>query len=414
MNIGFFTDTYYPHLNGVTISVDNFARELRKKGHTVYIFAPRSKKRGKQEENLTNLPSVKLLSEELTFYMPLPTSYKDYAKMYKLELDLIHAHGNGPFSILGYQVARMKKIPYLLTFHTMFAKYTHYILNGRVIKPKMVEAAMRVFANLCDGILTPSEKMKNELISYGVHKPVYVIPNFVEKDTFMHVEKNYLHKKLGLSNTTPLLMSVGRLGKEKNFAFLIEMFAELAKEESKSHLVIVGQGPDGKRLKTLAETLGITDRVHFTGKINNKDMPSVYADSTMFVFTSQSETQGLVLLEACVAELPLVVVKDAAYANTVLHKKNGYAIPLDKKKFVEKIQLLLSDASLRNKMGKASSEILDEYFPPELITETLLKVYRNSLKNYASTPRLGRITRINSAAMLRLRRTTQLLNKLFN
>ena len=411
MNIGFFTDTYYPHLNGVTISVDNFAKELRKKGHTVYIFAPKTKKKGKKEEDLTNLPSLKILSAEPEVYMPLPTSYKDYAKIFRLELDLIHAHGNGAFSLLGYQVARMKRIPFLLTFHTLHPHYSHYFLNGRVIKPRMIETALRLFANLCDAVLTPSEKMKKELVRYGVKKPIHVIPNFVEKDELTKIKKNYLHKKLGLPANAPLLLSVGRLGKEKSFNFVIETFHELAKTKNESHLVIVGQGTESKNLKQLVNDLGLTDRVHFTGKINKKDMPSVYADATIFVFASVSEVHPLVALEACAAGLPIIVAKDAAFANVVMDKKNGFLLPLQKKRFVEKIQLLLKDDNLRAKMGKESKEIIDKNFPPELLTDMLLKVYNNTLKNYDKT---GRLIRINNAARLRLRRTTQLLDRLFN
>src|SRR6185437_950330 len=194
MKIAFFTDTYYPQLNGVTISVDNFAKELRKRGHTVYIFAPRIKKRRSHiDEDLTNLNTIKLLSIESPIYIPMPTTYTEYKKLFRLDFDIVHAHGNGAFSLLGYQVARMKRVPYILTFHTLLTKYTHYILKGKVIKPKMVETGLRVFANLCDNIITPSEKMKKELLRYGVKKPIEVIPNFIEKDDFRKVEKNYLH-----------------------------------------------------------------------------------------------------------------------------------------------------------------------------------------------------------------------------
>src|SRR6185437_7275617 len=156
MKIAFFTDTYYPQLNGVTISVDNFAKELRKRGHTVYIFAPKIKKRRSNDEHTTTLTTIKILSAESPIYIPMPTAYKDYTKLFRLDFDLVHAHGNGAFSLLGYQVARMKRIPYILTFHTLLTKYTHYFLRGKVIKPKMVETGLRVFANLCDEVITPS------------------------------------------------------------------------------------------------------------------------------------------------------------------------------------------------------------------------------------------------------------------
>lgn len=410
MKIAFFTDTYYPQLNGVTISVDNFAQELRKKGHTVYIFAPRIKKSRKKDENLTNLPSIKILSSEHALYIPVPTSYTDYAKIFKLDIDIIHAHGNGAFTLLGYQVARMKRIPFVLTFHTQLTKYTHYFLKGKVIRPQMIEKALQMYANISDGVITPSEKMKKELRRYGVTKPIHVIPNFVEKDIFVEVQKNYLHKRFGLPKDSPILLSVGRLGKEKNFEFVIEMFAELAKTEDKSHLVIVGSGVERSHLKAKAEEKGISKRVHFTGRINKKFMPSVYDDATLFVFASTSEVHPLVALEACTAGLPLIVAKDDAFKNVVVDGKNGYQLPLQTKRFVEKIQLLLTDSSLRKSMGAYSTQIVDTYFPADKLADMLLKVYRQTKP---PTERFDRLRSMNTAAMLRLKKTMKLLDRFF-
>lgn len=411
MRIAFFTDTYYPQLNGITISVDNFAKELRKKGHIVYIFAPKIKKRKrKNDENLTNLAAIKLLSSESPIYLPMPTSYKEYAKIFRLDFDLIHAHGNGAFSLLGYQVARVKRIPFILTFHTLLTKYTHYIFKGKVLKPKMVEAVLRIFANLCDGVITPSEKMKKELVSYGVNKPIHVIPNFVEKDEFKKIQKNYLHKKLHLPSDTPLLLSVGRLGKEKNFEFVLEMFNELIQVDKNSHLVIVGSGTDSKRLKQYATELGLNHRVHFTGKINPTYMPSVYEDASLFVFASVSEVHPLVALEACEAGLPLVVAKDAAFTNVVIDGENGYLLPLKKKLFVEKIHHLLVNNTLRRQMGNNSIKLIEKNFPPEHLTDMLLRVYEKVL---SSKKEKRTLQKINEVAIQRLGKTTKFLDKLF-
>jgi 1,2-diacylglycerol 3-alpha-glucosyltransferase len=411
MKIAFFTDTYYPQLNGVTISVDNFSRELRKRGHTVYIFAPKIKKRRIPDENLTNLPSIKVLSSEPPIYIPMPKSYKDYAKIFREDFDLVHAHGNGAFSLLGYQVARMKRIPFVLTFHTLLNKYTHYFLKGRVVKPKMVETGLRLFANLCDGIITPSEKMKKELISYGVKKPIHVIPNFVETDEFKKIKKNYLHKRLKLPVNTPILLTVGRLGKEKNFEFVLDMFHDLIQEDQLTHLVIVGNGTESKNLKQLSNDLGLSQRVHFTGKINQKYMPSVYKDSNIFVFASTSEVHPLVALEAGAAGIPLIVANDSAFTNVVIDGKNGYLLPLTKKKYIEKIQYLLGNQKLCKSMGEYSIQLIEKNFPPEVLTEKLITFYSNLL----STKReIKTLQRINNAAFRRLYQTTKFLDRIFS
>jgi len=411
MKIAFFTDTYYPQLNGVTISVDNFAKELRKMGHTVYIFAPKGKYKKENQENLSNLSTIKLLDSEPPIYLPTPVSYKEYAHIFRSQFDIIHAHGNGAFSLLGYQVARLKGIPFLLTFHTLQSKYTHYFFNGRVIKPHMVETALRLFANLCDGIITPSEKMKKELISYGVDKPIHIIPNFVEKENFSKIQKHFLHKKLRLPQETPLLLSVGRLGKEKNFEFVIEAFSELAKKDMSSHLVIVGKGKEKKHLQEQVAKLNLTKRIHLTGNIHKKYMPSVYADSDIFIFASETETQGIVVLEACISGLPLVVVKDPAFTNIVIDKKNGYLLPLQKEQFAEKMQLLLQDDKLRKEMGEHSKEFVEKNFPPERLTEMLLEVYDTVLttKSKRKFPQ-----RINLEALKKLTRSTRFIDRFFS
>lgn len=410
MKIAFFTDTYYPQLNGITISVDNFSKELRKQGHTVYIFAPKIKKHKRKDVDLTNLSSIKLLSAESPIYLPMPTSYKEYSKIFRLEFDLIHAHGNGAFSLLGYQVARMKNIPFVLTFHTLLTKYTHYFLKGRVLKPKMVEAGLRMFANLCDGIITPSQKMKDELIRYGVKKPIHVIPNFVEKDDKTKIQKNYLHKKVGLQSDVPIILSVGRLGQEKNFKFVLEAFHELVQTDEISHLVIVGHGEDSNHLKKYAAEMGLGQRVHFTGKINKKYMPSVYMDAMLFVFASVSEVHPLVTLEACAAGLPLIVAKDAAFDGVVIDNHNGYQLPLQKKIFAEKLQLLLDDKQLRKEMGRQSNKIIDRNFPPEHLAEMLIEVYDTVL---AAKPKTRTLQRLNSAAVRKLKQTTRFLDRIF-
>lgn len=413
MKIAFFTDTYYPQLNGVTIAVDNFAKELRKRGHTVYIFAPKIKKRkSHNDQDLTNLTAIKLLSTESPIYIPTPTSYDEYKKLFKLDIDLIHAHGNGIFSLFGYQVARMKKVPYILTFHTLLTKYTHYFLKGRVIKPKVMETYMRIFGNLCDRIITPSEKMKNELLRYGVKKPIQVLPNFIEKDDFAQVETNYLHKKLKLPNDIPLLLSVGRLGKEKNFEFVLDVFKELSHHDHKSHLVIVGSGTDSRKLKQYSEELGISKRVHFTGKINKKNMPAVYEDAAIFVFASVSEVHPMVTLEACAAGLPLIVAKDLAFADVVVDKKNGFVLPLRKEQFVEKILLLLRDTKLRKTMGNYSLELIEKNFPADVLTEKLLGIY-NQVLNTREEAEEKKSQQTNMATVRRLIRVTKKLDKFF-
>lgn len=383
MKIAFFTDTYYPDLNGVTVSVSNFAKELRKKGHKVYIFAPKIDGKHKdKDKNLIRLPSFKILSKvEPQIYTPTIWPNKEFREMFTEDFDIIHAHGNGPYSLLGYSIGKIKRIPFVMTFHTIHTHYTHYIFNGKIITPKMVSMGLKTFAHRCNLVITPSEKMKKELLSYGVKKQIHVIPNFLEGDRFKKNKKGYLHKLLSLPKDAPIILTVGRIGKEKNIDFILKVFKEVCKKDTKSHLVVVGRGPESDNLITLSKKLGIEKRVHFTGGIDYEFMPLVYKDATLFVFASYTETQGVCVLEASASGIPLVINNDGAFKGMVDDGVNGYILPLSINKFSEKIVKLLEDKDLRDKMGNKAEIIAEKNFDAAKITTELTNIYSKLLKN---------------------------------
>ncbi len=390
MKIAVFTDTYFPQLNGVPISIENFTGVLRKKGHKVYIYAPKIKDFQDTDEDVSRLSSVKVVSSEPEVRVPIPLPNKIYRQMLRQDFDLVHAHGNGAFSLLGYQVAKLKNIPFILTFHNFHSKYTHYFLNGAVVKPYMMEAGLRVFANLCDGVITPSEKMKAELEKYGVKGEVKVIPSFIDSRRFINNQKGYLHKKFAIPNDAPILLSVGRLGKEKNFDFLIQTFKKLSTQNDDAHLVIVGYGLEKANLSKLVKRLGLTKRVHFTGRLDKEIIPKAYADADIFVFASDSETQGICVLEAATSGLPFVVVDDAAFDNVVKEDVNGYKSPLKKDVFAHKIIDLLGNEQKRIEFGLASSKIAAENFQAEKLTNELVSYYDMILTKHKAKRRILR------------------------
>lgn len=386
MRIAFFTDTYYPDLNGVSVSVSNFAKKLRKRGHTVYIFAPKIAGKYKdKDKHLIRLPSFKILSKvEPQIYTPTIWPNKEFREMFTEGFDIIHAHGNGPYSLLGYSIAKIKRVPFVMTFHTIHTHYTHYIFNGKLITPKMVSIGLKTFAHRCALVITPSDKMKKELVSYGVKKQIHVIPNFLEQNRFKKNKKGYLHKLLSLSQDTPIILTVGRIGKEKNIDFILKVFRQVCKTDNKSHLVIVGKGPESDNLLTLSKKLGIEKRVHFTGVIEYEFMPLTYKDATIFIFASYTETQGMCVLEASASGIPLVINNDEAFKGMVEDNENGYVLPLNIAKFSEKINYLLQNNNIREKMGKKATIIASKNFDAGKITKDLIEVYFKVLNKNSS------------------------------
>ena len=408
MKIGFFTDIYYPYLNGVSVAVDNLIRELRKKGHTVYLFAPQIKDYKDNDPDIFRLSSTGVIFSAPEIRLPIPIPNKNLRKVFALDLDLIHAHGSGTFSLLGYQIARIKGIPFILTFHGMLTEYMHYLFKGKILKPGFAIGASRMFGNVSDGITTPSEKMKDILLGYGIKKPVMVIPNVIDTLAFNISRKTFLQKKLHLPENTPIILAVGRLGKEKNFSFIVKMFKKLAEKESTPHLVFVGKGPEKENLVNLSGEL-IDKRIHFADEIDAKFMPFVYASAEIFVFASTTEVHPMVVLEAAAAGLPLVLLDDSAYKNIIINGVNGFSLPQKQDIFVTKLKQLLGNKTLAKKFGKNSQLILRKNFDPEFLTNEMVDYYKKIIKEYKP----DNIKKFYKKARA-LNKTAQAIDRFFN
>lgn len=411
MKIAFFADTYFPMLNGVSVSVDNLAHELRALGHTVYIFAPKFDDFEETDKDVYRLSAVKILSTEFEVHMPLMMPHRILKEINPRDFDIVHAHGNGFFSFLGYQVALLKGIPYILTFHTQLTRYTHYVLNGKLITPRMAAAGLRVFGNVCTTVITPSQKMKDELVSYGVKRPITVVPNFVYPERFKTRKKGFLRSQFNIPNDAPILLSVGRLGKEKDFAFVLNAFKAVSKKDTTSHLVIVGYGDEFEALQAQAKRIGLTERIHFTGKILPEKIVEAYADADLYVFASTSEVHPMVILEAASAGLPLVVVKDSAYDGMIQSGENGFLTKRTIADFSDRILELVQNKAMRVKFGKRSEEIIQEHYLPKKLALQMVSVYEEALAKRKS--RLTRFKTFNKTTVTRLYHKTKILDKIF-
>jgi len=411
MRVGFFTETYLPHINGVSISLYNTKKELEEKRNKVYIFAPTLPGHIESQEDVIRLPSLKVFSAGHEQRMALPIPNETFRKMLTVKLVLVHAHGGGLFSFLGYQLALAKGYPFVLTYHAFIKHYTHYFLKGKLVNPKMIETGSRVFCNQADIVIVPSPKMKKELLRYGVTKPIEVVPNAIALESFGRVEKGYLRKKLSLSDKQVVLLTVSRLGKEKNIGFLLRAFAHIAKENSNSVLVIVGDGPEKEPLSRLASRLKLQDRVFFTGMIDKEDMPSVYADADIFLFASVSETQGMVVPEAAASGLPLVVVEDEAFTGAIEDGKNGFETRMNLKDFAEKTLSLINDKEKREEFGLYSKKLITKNFSNEKIVSELIKVYEKARSIRQKEPRLSNKVQGRFKDFVGLFRAVRELNK---
>ncbi|WP_125608344.1 glycosyltransferase family 4 protein [Lapidilactobacillus bayanensis] len=311
MNIGLFTDTYFPQVSGVATSIRTLKDDLERKGHHVYIFTTTDPGVDKEEvePNVFRFGSVPFVSfTDRRVAVRGLFHALEVAK--ELDLDIVHTQTEFSMGWIGKFVAKNLKIPCVHTYHTMYEDYLHYVLNGHLLKPYHVKQFVRAFVNHMDGVVAPSQRVTESLRRYGVKIPIRVIPTGIDitaYDQDCSAQAAQLRQQLGYTEQTPVLMTLSRLASEKRINQVLSTFPDLQKRIPDLRFLIVGDGPDREELEEQVKTLGIGAAVTFVGEVKHEQIAPYYQLADLFVSSSDTESQGLTYIEAMAAGLKCVV-----------------------------------------------------------------------------------------------------------
>lgn len=391
MRIGIFTDTYPPYINGVSTSVSMLENALRKKGHQVYIVTVNTENmryKYENDEHIIRIPGVPIgiYDYRLTGVYPL----KAINKIRKWNLDVIHSHtefGVGTFARI---IAKQYNIPLVHTYHTMYEDYVHYITKGYFnnTSKKIVEYLTNFYCNQTATELIVPTKKTYDLFKekYKYTRNVHIIPTGIEVEKFYKENTDpekleEIRKKHGLNKGDFVILYVGRLGQEKSVDVLIESHQELAREY-KAKLLIVGDGPDMDTYKNLVHKLKIDDNVIFTGKVPWTEVTLYYQIADIFATASKSETQGLTVIEAMAASLPVVAVDDESFRNVIIDGLNGHLFDT-KKEYKKYVKSFIDEPSKLQQFSKQARINADTY-SSKYFAERVLDVYRLAINGDTS------------------------------
>ena len=391
MRIGIFTDTYPPYINGVSTSVSMLENALRKKGHQVYIVTVNTENmryKYENDEHIIRIPGVPIgiYDYRLTGVYPL----KAINKIKKWNLDVIHSHtefGVGTFARI---IAKQYNIPLVHTYHTMYEDYVHYITKGYFnnTSKKIVEYLTNFYCNQTATELIVPTKKTYDLFKekYKYTRNVHIIPTGIEVEKFYKentdpAKLEEIRKKHGLNKGDFVILYVGRLGQETSVDVLIEAHQELAREY-KAKLLIVGDGPDMDTYKNLVHKLKIDDNVIFTGKVPWTEVTLYYQIADIFATASKSETQGLTVIEAMAASLPVVAVDDESFRNVIIDGLNGHLFDT-KKEYKKYVKSFIDEPSKLQQFSKQARINADTY-SSKYFAERVLDVYRLAINGETS------------------------------
>jgi 1,2-diacylglycerol 3-alpha-glucosyltransferase len=242
------------------------------------------------------------------------------------------------------------------------------------------------FANQADLVIAPTAALAADLKARGVRAPIEVVPTGVRQPLARGKEAHVaLRRTLGVESAAPLCLSVGRLAREKNQAFLLHAFAHIRRDLPGACLLLVGDGDDRPRLERLAGQLGLEGSVRFMGVVPHEGVGEYYGAADLFLFPSTSETQGLVVLEALATGLPVVAVASEAAAELLADGLAGTMTPEDPELFATRMVALWNAPERQRAMGVAGRTIAAR-FTPEISAAKLLRLYQELLEAHGRAP----------------------------
>lgn len=327
MKIAMFSHTCYPFTNGVSTSVEQLASSLRNRNHEVTLV---SNNYDEFCNDFSSSENIKVVSIPI-FYQKLRTPILFNPRLMKIladhNFDIAHSHSDFGLAMLARQYSIINNKPLIQTYHCDYLNYakSNFGEKSKTFFKQPVKYYTKMICGTADRVIVPSLETKRLLNEdFHIKRDLDYIPNGVDISKF-EIETprvTYLKKQLGIKDGDFVLLSVSRLSKEKGLDAIISLLP-LLKDCNKLKLLLVGGGPDEKKLKTLTNLLNL-DNVIFTGEIPFEDIQNYYHLGSAFISNSHAETQGLTVIEALASSLPAFCPNIPIFQELVENNINGF------------------------------------------------------------------------------------------
>ncbi len=356
-------------------SVESLVTELRRQGHHATIFAPGYQGYKDTDPDVVRFPSVRAPGVP-DFPLAIPLARRFVALARARRLSLVHTHSPFLMGMAGKYAARRLSLPLVFTHHTMYAEYVHYlpVVSQRFSREVVTRYTVR-YCNRCSLVIAPSNAVRSWLLARGVGSRIEVVPTAgFDLDRMNGLDPSWVRSRFAIPASAPLVITVGRLAREKRFDVLLAAFSHAARG-GPERLLVVGGGPQEGELRRTAHGLGIASQVVFTGPLAHDRVLDCYSAADLFAFASPTETQGLVVVEAMAAGLPVAAVCAGGVAEVVEDGGTGVLVGLDGQALGGAIRRLLDDPDRRRAYAEAGRQAAKAY-AIDAITQNLVALYR--------------------------------------
>jgi glycosyltransferase involved in cell wall biosynthesis len=317
------TETFPPEINGVTLTLGHLVSGLRSRGHRVSLVRPRQPAVDAPgdpvDPALTLVPGL-ALPGYAAVRMGLPAGAHLRERWRRRTPDAIYVATEGPLGWSAVRAARRLRLPVLAGFHTNFHRYARHYHLGWV--EGLVAWYLRDLHNRATGTVVATPDLRDHLHRRGFRN-VSVLGRGVDGTLFSPARRSAsLRRSWGVSERDLVAVCVGRVAAEKNVRLAIEAYRAMQGRHPTCRLVLVGDGPLRRRLERAHPDL------FFAGMLTGELLAAHFASADLFLFPSETETFGNVILEALASGLFVVAFDYAAARAHVRPGVTGVLAPL--------------------------------------------------------------------------------------
>jgi glycosyltransferase involved in cell wall biosynthesis len=380
------SDVYFPRINGVSTAIQTYREALPAHGVEVTLIAP-NYGAGCSESWITRVPARPVpgdLEDRLAHWRAM---HRAVDAAVAAGCDLVHIQTPFVAHYAASRSARRHGVPVIATYHTLFEEYVkHYV---PIFPSPLLRALARGFSrrqcNALDAVIVPSRAIHERLERYGVSVPLHVLPTGIPIDGATTGERAAFRSRHGISERRPVALFVGRVAYEKNIEFLIEV-VDLARRVLPALLLVVaGEGPALPSLARAVSARRLEGNVKFIGYLDRqRELPACYAAADVFVFASRTETQGLVLLEAMAAGLPVVALAAMGTIDILAARRGAVVADDDRGAFAQALVSLLCDPARRARLAGEARGYAAEWSDDALAAK-MAELYRQTAARFVKT-----------------------------
>jgi 1,2-diacylglycerol 3-alpha-glucosyltransferase len=370
--IGQYTDSYLPTIDGVIMTVHNYARWLNEDHFSCYVATSKGPRGFADHETypIIRYNSVPI-AKNYTYRFGIPILDRKFiVSQHDLNPSLVHAHT--PFSAgnEALRLARKLNIPLVASFHSKYYDDFLQTTRSRLIADTAVNLIVD-FYNRADEVWTVNEGTARTLRDYGYKKSIVIMPNgtdFVFPPDVGQARAN-VEKRFGLRPDDKVMLYVGQLTYQKNLPLLIDAAALYARTGSPFKLLIVGDGYARPMLVEKTAELGLERQVIFAGLERDRArLSEIYLRADLFTFPSVYDNAPLVVREASMADCPSILIIGSNAAENASDGIDAFLCENSAESLSQTMERAMSDDALRrrigtnarHKIGKPWREVIDK------------------------------------------------------